>query len=119
MPEMKLLVIAGRSLKQGTGLNMGKDSLEYVEAVSTLEMNGGDMNLLGLQNGDQAQISTLTGQAKVRCRRAELPAGLAFIAYGPASSVLMGTETHASGMPDSKHLEVMIQTDTGGEAYAS
>lgn len=119
MAEMKLLVIAGRSLKQGTGLNLGKDSSEYRDAVGALEMNAADMDRLGLQNGDQAQIYTPAGRAEVRCRRADLPAGMAFIAYGPASSLLMGPETHASGMPDSKHIEVTIQTTTGGEAYAS
>jgi formylmethanofuran dehydrogenase subunit D len=34
---------------------------------------------------------------------------LAFIAYGPVSSQLMGEETHASGMPNSKGFEVEVE----------
>ena len=90
MPEMKLLLIAGRSLKQGQGLNLGKNSPEYREATSTLEMNAGDMSQLAVQDGDGVQVSSPYGQTRVRCRRADIPAGMAFIAYGPASSDLTG-----------------------------
>lgn len=109
MPDGKLILIAGRSLKQGTGLNKGKDSPEYREAVTTVEMNGGDMTRLGLQDGEWVKIKTSHGEATVQCRRAELPEGMAFIAYGPLSSGLIGAETHASGMPDSKGFEVEME----------
>ncbi len=116
MAVMKLLLITGRSLKQGTGLNIGKDSPEYKEAVTGLEMNDSDMVRLGLQNGDAVQLSSLHGQVAVRCRKGDLPEGLAFMAYGPASSTLLGAETHASGMPSSKHIEVEIQAAASGRA---
>jgi formylmethanofuran dehydrogenase subunit B/formylmethanofuran dehydrogenase subunit D len=109
MPDGKLILIAGRSTKQGTGLNMGKDSPEYREAVSTLEMNREDMTRFGLQDGDTVKIKTLYGEATVQCRGGELPKGMAFIAYGPMSSKLMGGETHASGMPNSKGFEVELE----------
>lgn len=114
MPELKLLLITGRSLKQGTGLNLGKHSAEYREATSTLEMNGSDMQQLGVQDGDGVRVSSAFGETSVRCRRAELPAGMAFIAYGPASSDVIDAETGASGMPDSKQIPVVVQALGGG-----
>ncbi len=114
MPEMRLLLIAGRSLKQGQGLNMGKDSPEYREATSTLEMNSNDMLQLGVQDGDEVEVVSPHGQTLVRCRRGDVPAGMAFIAYGPASSDLLGSETGASGMPASKQIEVILRGARGG-----
>ena len=40
-------------------------------------------------------------------------AGVLFIAYGPESSKLMGGETHGTGMPDSKGIDVEL-TVAGG-----
>lgn len=109
MPDRKLVLIAGRSTKQGTGVNVGKDSPEYREAVTTLEMNPEDMTRFGLQDGDTVKLKSAHGEALAQCRGAELPEGMAFIAYGPVSSRLMGGETHASGMPDSKGFVVEIE----------
>jgi len=39
----------------------------------------------------------------------ELPPGLLFIAYGDISSRLMGGDTHGSGMPTSKGLDVQLE----------
>lgn len=117
MPELKVLLIAGRSLKQGTGDNLGKGSQEYRDATSTVELCALDMDRLGVSDGDPVEISTSTGQVEVRCRHADLPAGMAFIAYGPRSSALMGSETHASGMPDSKAIEVAIRPASQGGVH--
>jgi len=38
-----------------------------------------------------------------------LPAGILFIAYGDLSSRLMGGDTHGSGMPTSKGLDVELE----------
>ena len=43
----------------------------------------------------------------------ELPSGLLFIAYGPHSSRLMGSDTAGSGMPLSKNIEVEIEPVPG------
>jgi formylmethanofuran dehydrogenase subunit D len=109
MHEIRLVLIAGRSLKQGTGMNMGKESSEYRQAVATLELNRQDMARLGLQDGEAVRLKTRYGEAIAQGQGADLPAGLAFIAYGPVSGQLMGAETHASGMPNSKGFEVEVE----------
>ena len=111
MPEIMTL-IAGRTGKQGTALNAGKLKDEYREITSTGEMNLDDMARLGLNDGDRVRLRTETGEAVVRCKGRkpeDLPPGLIFIAYGPPSSRLMGSDTALSGMPLSKNLEVEVE----------
>ena len=110
MPEVMTL-IAGRTAKQGTALNAGKLKEAYREITSTGEMNQDDMARLGLSDGDRVRLRTSVGETVIRCqgRKAEdLPEGLIFIAYGPPSSQLMGSDTGASGMPPSKSFEVEL-----------
>lgn len=111
MPET-LTLIAGRTAKQGTALNAGKLKDEYREVTSTGEMNVEDMARLGLNDGDRVRLSTPAGETVVRClgRKSEdLPPGLMFMAYGPPSSQLMGSDTACTGMPISKNLEVEVE----------
>jgi formylmethanofuran dehydrogenase subunit D len=115
MPEMMTL-IGGRSSRQGTSLCAGKLGVEYVEVSSTVEMNADDMARLGLKDNDQVRLRNANGEAIVRCKgRAakELPSGLLFIAYGPHSSHLMGSDTAGSGMPLSKNIEVEVEPVPG------
>jgi formylmethanofuran dehydrogenase subunit D len=114
----KMLLIAGRSSKQGTSLNAGKESAEYREVTSTLEMNSEDMARLGLGDGDAVLLRSAFGEARVRCKGRkpeDLPAGMLFIAYGPPTSQLMGSDTHGSGMPDSKDFEVEVLPISAGQ----
>lgn len=118
MPET-LTLIAGRTAKQGTALNAGKLKDEYREVTSTGEMNVEDMARMGLSDGDRVRVSTAVGETVIRCvgRTSEdLPPGLMFIAYGPPSSQLMGSDTACSGMPISKNLQVEVEpvSDGGG-----
>jgi len=107
-----MILIPGRSSKQGTSLNKGKLKDEYKEVTSTLEMNQDDMDKMGLVDGDEVRMSNQTGEAIVRClgkKPEDLPAGTLFIPYGPPSSQLMASDTAGSGMPLSKHMEVEIE----------
>jgi formylmethanofuran dehydrogenase subunit D len=73
-------------------------------------MNPEDMTRLGLTEGAQVRLRNRQGEIVVTCVPAkdELPPGVLFIAYGPESSKLMGGETHGTGMPDSKGIEVEL-----------
>jgi formylmethanofuran dehydrogenase subunit D len=107
-----MILIPGRTSKQGTSLNAGKLKEEYRDVTSTLEMNENDMSRLGLQDGDQVRLRTEIGETVVHCKArkaADLPAGLLFMAYGPASSQLMGGDTAGTGMPLSKNLDVEVE----------
>ena len=109
-PETMIL-IPGRTSKQGTSLNVGKLKDEYISVTSTVEMNEDDMKRLNLEKGDQVRLASDVGETVVTCapKKAEdLPAGMLFIPYGPPSSELMASDTAGSGMPLSKQIEVLV-----------
>ena len=107
-----MILIAGRSSKQGTSLNIGKLGAEYHQVTTTLEMNIDDMARLGLSDGDSVRLRTAAGETVVRCKGRkvqDLPAGVLFLPYGPSSSQLMDSETGGTGMPISKNMEVEVE----------
>ena len=109
MTKLSLILITGRSTKQGTGISTGKERPEYQQATNVIELSQSDMVRSGLRDGDQVRLKTDFGTAEVKCRRADLPEGLAFMAFGPACNRLIGGETYASGMPDSRNLKIEIE----------
>ena len=107
-----MTLIAGRTSKQGTSLNAGKLKADYVTVTSTVEMNAEDMARLGLEDGDRVRLTSSVGETVLTCqgrKPEDLPSGLLFVAYGPPSSQLMGSDTALTGMPLSKNLEVEVE----------
>ena len=109
------ILIPGRTSRQGTGLNEGKYSDDYQEEINTLLMNPDDMKRLAIGEGEKARMWNEVGDVVVPCKSAknELPPGLLFISYGDISCRLMGAETHGSGMPTSKCLDVFLEKSSG------
>ena len=106
------VLIPGRTSRQGTSLNEGKFTNGYLDETATLQVSPADMQRLGLRDGGRVRITSEFGQVEVSCRAAkgdELPPGLLFIAYGDNSSRLMGGDTHGTGMPDSKGIDVTLE----------
>jgi len=111
MPETFIL-IPGRTSKQGTTLNEGKYTDGYQEEINTLQIAPQDMERLAYSDGDRIRVWNEFGEVVVPCKTAkgdELPPGVLFISYGDKSSRLMPGETHGTGMPDSKGLDVHIE----------
>lgn len=110
MAAAQFVLIPGRSSRQGVTLNEGKYTDGYLDETSTLRMNPEDMQRMGVSTGDEVRMWNDVGEVVVPCLDAkeECPEGLVFICYGDKSSQLMGGETHGSGMPDSKGLDVFI-----------
>jgi|WetSurMetagenome_2_1015567.scaffolds.fasta_scaffold119167_2 formylmethanofuran dehydrogenase subunit D len=106
MCSLRLTLITGRSTKQGTGISTGKQHPEYREATNVIDLSQADMDRAGLSEGSTVGIKTEFGMVEVKCRRADIPEGMSFIAFGSVCNQLVGGETCASGMPDSKHLQV-------------
>jgi formylmethanofuran dehydrogenase subunit D len=111
MPETFIL-IPGRTSDQGCGVSEGKYKEKYQREINTLQVAPGDMKRLGLVEGDSVRLTSDTGRIEVCVTPAkpdELPEGLLFIAYGDLSSRLMGGDTHGSGMPTSKGIDVQLE----------
>lgn len=110
-PETFIL-IPGRTARQGTTLNEGKLSAGYVEETNTLSMNPDDMKRLGLVDGDRVRLRSEQGQIEIpvqTTKPGDLPPGLLFLPYGNQSSLLMSGDTHATGMPSSKGIDVFLE----------
>jgi formylmethanofuran dehydrogenase subunit D len=106
------ILIPGRTSKQGCGISEGKFSEGYQSEINLLQVSPKDMQRLGLNDGDRVRLSSETGTVEVAIVAAkgdELPSGVLFIAYGDLSSRLMGHDTHGSGMPTSKGLDVEME----------
>ena len=112
MPETFIL-IPGRTSEQGCGISEGKFLDKYQEQINNLQVAPGDMERLGLAEGDRVRLTTDLGQqvevSVIQAKADELPEGLLFIPYGDISSQLMGGDTHGSGMPTSKGIDVELE----------
>ena len=110
MPNLFIL-IPGRTAKQGVGISEGKFKDGYQSETRTLQVAPADMNRLGIKDGDTVRLTSEWGQievAVIAAKADELPPGLLFIPYGDLSSRLMGGDTHGSGMPTSKGIDVEL-----------
>lgn len=106
------ILIPGRTSKQGCGISEGKFKEKYQSEIYTLQVSPADMERLGLEKGDMVRLQGEHGQVEVAvapAKKDELPEGLLFIAYGEISSRLMGGDTHGTGMPTSKGMDVELE----------
>ncbi|MFV1964176.1 MAG: molybdopterin dinucleotide binding domain-containing protein [Pirellulaceae bacterium] len=106
------ILIPGRTTKQGRGISEGKFGANYQTEITTLRMAPDDMQRLDLHGGDMVRLTSPQGRIEVAVSAAkgdELPPGLLFIAYGDLSSRLMEGDTHGSGMPTSKGIDVALE----------
>ncbi|MEM2739527.1 MAG: molybdopterin dinucleotide binding domain-containing protein [Candidatus Bathyarchaeia archaeon] len=111
--RLKIVLITGRSIKQGRSKDVGKFFDEYREAISTCEMNPMDMEALGIPRGGYIDISSPYGSVTVQATPSpDIPRGVAFIPYGVIANVIIPPDTEGTGIPRSKGLEVWITPST-------
>ena len=104
-----LTLITGRTTNQGKLLHVGKDSAEFQEEVSRIDMNPDDMARRGLESGAEVRVRSAHGEMRGRCKKADLPEGLVFIAYSIHCNQLIGGDTGGIGMPDSKGIQIEVE----------
>lgn len=114
MSDKHFLLIAGRTSKQGCGISEGKQTAGYLAETNTLQVSPEDMVALGLSDGQRVRVKLPVGGPCVdlpiaSTKSGELPLGVLFIAYGDKSSMLMEGDTHGSGMPTSKGIDVILE----------
>lgn len=105
------ILIPGRTARQGVGISEGKFKDGYQSETRTLQVAPADMQRLALREGGRVRLKSEWGEIEVNVAPAkgdELPPGILFIAYGDLSSRLMGGDTHGSGMPTSKGIDVEL-----------
>ena len=111
MPSLNVLLLTGRTLRQGQGKEHGKFSERYWKSVAICETDPADMKKLGMKENNPVQISTEHGSVVVRAvksLRAPHP-GKIFIPYGPWASLIVNPRTDGTGMPSFKGTPATIE----------
>lgn len=108
MTEKRFILNSSRSAKQGTLINVGKDSQEYQDLTNSMTMAAEDMAAIGLAEGQWAVVRTEFGESRFKCEAGKIPLGMIFVPYGPPTCKLMGGDTDGTGMPTSKGWEVEV-----------
>jgi formylmethanofuran dehydrogenase subunit D len=106
--EKRFILNSSRSSVQGTLINVGKESEEYIALTNTMTMAASDMQEIGLAAGQMAIVRTEFGEAQFKCQAGKIPEGMIFVPYGPPTCKLMGGDTDGTGMPTSKGWEVEV-----------
>ena len=112
----RFLLNPSRTAKQGVGINVGKFTKEYNDVVSVMTMHAADMESIGASEGGLCRVSTEQGEATFKCTAGNVPEGLIFVPYGPATCQLMAGSTDGTGMPLSKGWEVEVEPVASDES---
>ena len=109
-----VVLVTGRSLKQGIGLELGKTSEDYFNSVSYVEVNSKDAASFGLKDGAPGSLSTDHGEIVLNWRVSEgLPQGLVFVPYGIWANQVLGCDTKCTGTPQFKGVKAKITSAEG------
>ncbi|MEM1575706.1 MAG: molybdopterin dinucleotide binding domain-containing protein [Nitrososphaerota archaeon] len=114
---IKVILITGRSLDQGTSKSIGKFSKEYMEKLAICELDPEDLKSLGIKSGQNVKIKTKYGEIIVKAIESKQAPhkGIAFMPYGPWANLLLGSLTNSSGMPTFKGIEADIEIAKEGK----
>ena len=110
MSRLKVSLLTGRTIDQGTGKEMGKLSAEYLESVILCQVDPDDLRALGVKENTNVKVSTTYGSVilkAVKSARAPHPK-IVFIPYGPWASLIMNPETEGTGMPTLKGISAEL-----------
>lgn len=104
MPKLKVSLLTGRTIDQGTGKERGKLSEEYQKSVSICQMDPEDMKFLKIRENENIKVTTEFGTVVMKAVKSKRAphSGVVFIPYGPWASVLANPKTHGTGMPSLK-----------------
>lgn len=105
---MRCILISGRTSKQGTSLELGKASEDYLANVAVVMMNEEDMREIGIAEGIPVKVRTRFGGTVVKCVKSRLDRGTIFMPFGPWTSLITGSDTQGTGMPDLKGIEAEV-----------
>jgi formylmethanofuran dehydrogenase subunit D len=104
MAKLKVVLLTGRTLRQGRGKERGKLSELYWKSVAICEMDPDDMKKLNVDENSNVKITTDDGSVIVRAVKSLRGphSGVIFVPYGPWASVIANAKTHGTGMPSFK-----------------
>jgi formylmethanofuran dehydrogenase subunit D len=109
MPSLEVVLLTGRTRRQGVGLEAGKLSEIYHEATTQIRLDPKDLEKLKIEPGDIVEVSTDHGSVVLRAETAPRASeGIGFIPYGPWANLVIGGDTDSTGMPTMKGLKAIV-----------
>ena len=109
MPSLEVVLLTGRTRRQGVGLEAGKLSEIYHEATTQIRLDPKDLEKLKIEPGDIVEVSTEHGSVVLRAEASPRASeGIGFIPYGPWANLVIGGDTDSTGMPTMKGLNATV-----------
>ena len=110
MPTLEIMLLTGRTRRQGVGLEAGKLSDIYQEATTQIRLDPKDLEKIKIEPGDVVEVSTEYGTVILRAEEAPRPSeGIGFVPYGPWANCLIGGDTDSTGMPTMKGIPAKVK----------
>ena len=112
MQKVKVTLLTGRTIDQGTTKEHGKLTEVYQENVAICEMDPNDLKKLDIKENTNIRITTKYGTTVVKAKeskRAPHPE-IAYMPYGLWANILIDSQTHGTGMPSFKGIKAEIQS---------
>jgi formylmethanofuran dehydrogenase subunit D len=118
MGKMKVTLVSGRTINQGTGKEYGKTSQWYYESVAICEIDPEDLKELSIKDDANVRVSTEFGVVIVKAivsKRAPHK-GIIYMPCGPWVNVIVNPATHGTGMPSFKGVPAEIEPAARSDA---
>jgi len=117
MEKIKVTLLSGRTIHQGTGKECGKTSQEYYKNVAICEIDPEDMKTSGIKEGTNVKVSTESGSVIVKATESKRASHqqIVYMPYGPWVNTIIDSKTHGTGMPTFKGIPATIEPATPTE----
>lgn len=111
LSKIKVTLLTGRTIDQGTSKEYGKLSNKYKESVAICEVDPDDMKELAIKEDSNVRISTEHGSVIVRAKdskRGPHPK-VVYMPYGFWANLLIDSITDGTGMPTFKGITAQVE----------
>ena len=112
MQKLKVTLLSGRTIDQGVTKEHSKLSEVYRDNVAICEIDPSDLGELGVKENSNVKVSTEYGAVVVKAKvskRGPHPK-IVYMPYGLWANVIVGHETHGTGMPSYKGVPAVVQS---------
>ncbi|MCK5631363.1 molybdopterin dinucleotide-binding protein [Candidatus Bathyarchaeota archaeon] len=112
MQKLKVTLLTGRTIDQGTAKEHGKLSTVYFENVAVCEIDPDDMKTLQVKENSTVRVTTEHGKVNVRGRNSKRGPhpGIIYMPYGIWTNIIADPQTHGTGMPSFKGIKAQIES---------
>jgi formylmethanofuran dehydrogenase subunit D len=118
---LEVTLITGRSIAQGEAMEAGKELDSYKNSAGVCELDPGDMEQLGVKEGETVRVRTAAGEVLVKAAKStqEPHPGVAFIPLGPWANAVVDPDTSSTGMPSLKGVKATVEAAKGEKVLSA